>query len=136
MGTVKGHRVGMPRAFAFREWVWFQKWDSESCSWYSHATETITFAAILFVAAAAGFCHAFFPFALPFVAEEIGSELSVFIQSKERPARFYAFAPEKWIIFIDGQEHVAFSGGSYTNHCRFAVWASSQFLIAALCTCL
>lgn len=130
-------------AYAYRplDWAWICSWE-DACgesSWFTHATGTLAFALQCLVAATAGFCHAFFPSLLPFVAEEIGSELSVHLQSlKEggqvaRPSCFYAFAPSRWMLLINGIEHVEFSGGSYWSHCRFACWASGQFLIGAVC---
>lgn len=44
----------------------------------------------------------------------------------------YAFSPHRWILYVDGQKHVRFSGGSYSNHAKFACWASAQFLVGAL----
>jgi len=44
----------------------------------------------------------------------------------------YAFSPHRWILYVDGSRHVRFSGGSYVNHARFAVWASAQFLVGAM----
>jgi hypothetical protein len=110
----------------------------------------------MLVAAIAGFIHAFFASLCPFVAEEVGAELCVIAQhlKKSRDAYDdnqddkaalkttdkipqeqgwpYAFSPHRWIVYVDGATHVKFSGGSWSNHSRFACWASGQFLVGAI----
>ena len=85
----------------------------------------------LLVPTICGFTHAYFAWLVPFVAEEVGTELAFMIEElregtpyEELKGFSYALTPWKWIFVIDGLEHVRFSGGSYCNHGCFAVWAT------------
>lgn len=104
-----------------------------------HACHSLHFAGQLAVAAAAGFTHAFIAWLVPFAAEEIGTELGPLVLEKRATGLWpevrasYAYSPQKWKLWLDGLEHVRFSGGSYVNHGRFACWASGQFLVGAVC---
>ena len=55
---------------------------------------------------------------------------STFLENQGTP---YAFSPHRWIWVVDGKAHVKFSGGSYSNHGRFACWASGQWFVGAAC---
>ena len=78
-----------------------------------------------------GFTHAAFAWFVPFVAEEVGTELAYYIEARRKgvacddlPKSSYALSPWRWIFYIDGLAHVKFSGGTYCNHARFAHWAT------------
>jgi hypothetical protein len=93
--------------------------------------EKIIFMMKLLVPSICGFSHAFFSWTVPFVAEEVGIELAQLIGELRSGTKYeevkgftYALEPWKWILYIDGLEHVRFSGGSYCNHGCFAVWAT------------
>jgi hypothetical protein len=89
-----------------------------------------------------GYLHAFFASLTPFAAEEIGVEVSIVVEeyrkSKQWPQikNAYAFRLSEWLWYINGTEHVKFSGGSYVNHGRFACWASGQFLVGGAASIL
>ena len=132
---------------------------SSGGSYSRHFVETVLFSFQLVIAGIAGFTHAFVACLVPFVAEEVGSEVCLIGQhlqavrraydndkvddaqekkvldettdSAQRLGIPYAFSPQRWIWVVDGQAHVKFSGGSYTNHCRFACWASAQWFVGA-----
>lgn len=108
-----------------------------------HAWITLWFGGQLLVAGLAGFTHAFLAWLLPFVAEEVGTEVAPLIEAKRAAGgrwptgeQAYAYTPCRWVWCIDGLRHVRFSGGSYLNHGRFACWASAQYLLGALAALL
>mmetsp|Transcript_2295 Transcript_2295/g.4169 ORF Transcript_2295/g.4169 Transcript_2295/m.4169 type:complete len:232 (-) Transcript_2295:60-755(-) len=135
----------MATAYSPGNWTWFtdgkEHLKKENCSYLVHAYHTLRFSLMAFVAGSAGFAHAFVAWATPFVAEEVGVELCTYIEEKRAQEKgwpefmgsFYALSPSRWLWYIDGLEHVKFSGGSYKNHGKFACWASGQFYVAALC---
>eukprot|EP00440_Ansanella_granifera_P011028 gb/GFBE01011961.1/.p1 GENE.gb/GFBE01011961.1/~~gb/GFBE01011961.1/.p1 ORF type:complete len:232 (+),score=46.88 gb/GFBE01011961.1/:1-696(+) len=135
----------MATAYSPGKWTWQvpakDHLTQEQASYVEHAGHTLRFAFMAFIAGTAGFMHAFFAWCTPFVAEEVGVELCTYIEEKRAQEKgwpqfmgqFYALSPKRWLWYIDGIEHVRFSGGSYANHGKFACWASGQFYMAAAC---
>uniref|UniRef100_A0A6U4KVQ2 Uncharacterized protein n=1 Tax=Phaeomonas parva TaxID=124430 RepID=A0A6U4KVQ2_9STRA len=134
-----------PRAFAYApgEWQLFcdpaQLLRREDASYLRHVYQTLRFSLMQFVGGSAGFTHGFVAWLVPFAAEEISVELCAVVEEKREkgywPAgkenKHCAFSPGRWVWFLNGWEHVKFSGGSYLNHGRFACWASGQFMVGA-----
>ena len=115
-----------PKAYRFSEWKIID-YD------YHQKTlrEKVRFSLLLLVPTICGFTHAAFSWLLPFVAEEVGTELAYYIEARRKgvayeklPETSYALSPWRWIWFVDGIEHVKFSGGSYCSHAGFAHWAT------------
>lgn len=137
----------MAHAYNFFSWlVWERDWrnrmERAQLSYLSHVAARLHFAGQLLIAGSMGFIHAFFPCLVPFVAEESGAELYALVmarQARDGAPNYqaegipYAYQPSRWIYLIDWNEHVEFSGGSWSNHARFACWASGQFLLGAWC---
>ena len=115
-----------PIAYRIKDWK-FTDANARSRS----IKEKLIFLLMLLVPSICGFMHAFFSWLVPFVAEEVGTELAHMIDELRKGTPYenlhthrYALSPLKWIYYIDGLEHVRFSGGSYCNHGCFAVWAT------------
>ena len=108
------------------------EWTIISTDFHSKSLlEKIRFSTTLFVPTFCGFTHAAFSWLLPFVAEEVGCELAHYIEQRRNgvafedlPSTSYALSPWNWILYVDGIEHVKFSGGSYCSHAGFAHWAT------------
>ena len=129
----------MTYAYSPSLWIFVEDVEIQHlCRYPHHLIHNLNLAVQCAIAGMAGFTHAFIAWLVPFVAEEVGTELATIIEAK-RGKHFYelnmgtpyAFRPHNWVWFLDGWKHVKFSGGSYTNHGRFACWASAQFMIAA-----
>jgi hypothetical protein len=137
-----------PHAYNLSAWQLFDPtWSSKMIAadhrgYTSHVYLKTHFALQLIIAGTAGFMHSFCAWLVPFVAEEIGSQLNPLVLNRRKNNGFasltregvpYAFQPFRWIFYVDGIAHVKFSGGSYSNHGRFAYWASGQFVIGGVC---
>jgi hypothetical protein len=136
-----------PHAYHFAAWLWWdpawrQRLAAAHLSYPRHLVCRAHLAGQLLVAGSVGFVHAFFAGLVPFVAEECGAQLFALVSARRlrggRPdyvleGRPYAYTPRRWIYAIDGKAHVAFSGGTWANHARFACWASGQFIVGAAC---
>lgn len=138
-----------PIAYSPQQWspLWLSytqtmqhlKEEAGEASWagyWWHMGLSLWFAFQLLIAGCAGYTHAFIAWLFPFVAEEVGVELAPLIDAKRAAGgkwpvaeRAYAYQPRRWTYYIDGWNHVTFSGGSYVNHGRFACWASGQYLV-------
>ena len=140
--------AGSCHAYRFGSWLlldrgWRLRMKKAKCSSYwSHLFQKAHFAMQLLIAGTAGFTHAFIASLVPFVAEEVGSQLFALVSARRKRGGApdfsaegtpYAYQPRRWVIYVDPIAHVNFSGGSYTNHGRFACWASGQFIIGGLC---